>query len=119
MNARKRQSLRDLLACASRVQASPGFCQKVTLRARQTGQYQPHSVRSSPILSLSSVAAAAIVLLLSVAVLLRPSRDGAESAFAQDSRTEEFEGIVLRDELLALNDPAQLDEEAFAHLLFR
>jgi hypothetical protein len=122
MKARKRQRLFDLLAYASCRRASAEFCHNVTSRAQAVRQHS-----SSPALSFSAVAAALLVLGIGAAVLLLPSpptmadRSAPRHAnsLGQESCTEEFEKIVLMDELLAVNDPAQLDDEAFAKLLFR
>ena len=72
----------------------------------------------SPALSLSAAAAALLVLGIATAVLVIPAQRS-ELFAGQESCTEEFEKIVMIDELLAVNDPTQLDDEAVAKLLFR
>jgi hypothetical protein len=121
MKARKRQSLWDLLACASRVRVTEGFCQEVTLRARSIRQHS-----ASPTLSAVSAAAALLVLGIAATVLLWPAppqfvdgtASGSQESSGQESCTDEFETVVLMDELLAVNDPTQLDDEALAKLMF-
>lgn len=120
MNFRERQPLWDLLAHATPVRASEGFCDRVALKVQSTPQH-----RASPILSLTAAAAAVLVLGIGAAIFLLPSESHwADAGLAPESdlvasHDEEFEKIVLMDELLAVNDPAQLDDEAFDRLLFR
>lgn len=121
MNSRERQPLWDLLGHTPPVRASEGFCDQVALKARSIRQH-----RGSPILSLTAAAAAVLVVGIGAAIFLLPSEPRladmtlpASESEAATGHAEEFEKIVLMDELLAVNDPAQLDDEAFDRLLFR
>lgn len=125
MAPRKPQSLSHLLGFASRTQVSEDFCARVSQRARGLRQHSGTPFLFTPVAS----AACLLVLAIATAVLLLPGRTflaksesqtaALSSSAKPDAWTEEFETIVLMDQLLAVNDPTELNDEEFARLLFR
>jgi len=134
MSRIRRQSLWDLLGHASQRRASDSFAQTVAQRATRVRQQEGHPFLA-PLAALGAAAALAAVMAAVFALRTTPappvaheaatpsSRNVAaegrsEESFPSEPATAEFQEIVLMNELLAVNDPEQLDDEALAELLF-
>lgn len=128
----------NLLKRSPKREASGAFVQNTLRRIRQLegGQESAFQASFAQFLGRPAVlapVAALIVAIAAAAVLLRPANQGETIVKVEDSApaevivpivedsdllADELEAMLLVDELVAVNDPYELDDAAIAELLF-